>query len=91
MPNGHRQLATYLRSAESSLVDRLAGAVLAVQQLDTAAAWDGGAHFVVCFMLVVSGALAAKSSIHDCLVLTCRMEMPQVLQRRYDTLKRNKS
>jgi len=44
-------------------------AVLAVRRLNSAAARDCGAHFAVCFMLVLSGASGAKSAIHDCLVL----------------------
>ena len=46
---------------------RLAGAR---RRLDSAAAGDGGAHFTVCFMLVVSELrTGAKSAIYDCFVL----------------------
>ena len=39
------------------------GRALAVWQLDSSAAGDGGAHFAVCFMLVVSCTLGTKSGI----------------------------
>jgi len=42
--------------------------VLAVRQLQSAAAGDGDARFAVCFMLLVSCTPVAKSAVYDFLV-----------------------
>jgi len=38
----------------TGLVDKLAGAALAVRQLDSVTAWDSGVCFAMCFMIIVS-------------------------------------
>ena len=62
---------TGLLARQAGLLRHWPGRVLTVQWLDSAAAVDCGARFAVCFMLVVSYALGAKSSVYDCLMCLC--------------------
>jgi len=68
-PLARRRLLRHTGSA-----DGLAG--VAVRRLDSAAASDGGAHCAVCFTLVLSCALGAKSVIYDYLDATRRYTAP---------------